>query len=67
MWRQLWRVLEKSHVIVQIVDARNPLLFHCRDLIQYAAELDPRKKNILLVNKADFLTREQRYVHIDIL
>lgn len=27
VWRQLWRVVEKSHIIVQIVDARNPLLY----------------------------------------
>lgn len=27
VWRQLWRVLERSHVVVQIVDARNPLLY----------------------------------------
>ncbi|KAL7991180.1 hypothetical protein Chor_012835 [Crotalus horridus] len=32
-WRQLWRVLERSDVVVQIVDARNPLLFRCRDLV----------------------------------
>ncbi|VDO93208.1 unnamed protein product [Soboliphyme baturini] len=27
LWRELWRVLEKSDVVVEIVDARNPLLF----------------------------------------
>lgn len=27
VWRQLWRVIEKSDLIVQIVDCRNPLLF----------------------------------------
>lgn len=26
-WRQLWRVIERSDLIVQIVDARNPLMF----------------------------------------
>uniref|UniRef100_A0A8C1XUA0 Large subunit GTPase 1 homolog n=1 Tax=Cyprinus carpio TaxID=7962 RepID=A0A8C1XUA0_CYPCA len=31
-WRQLWRVIERSDVVVQIVDARNPLLFRCPDL-----------------------------------
>lgn len=29
VWRQLWRVLEKSDVVMQIVDARNPLLYRC--------------------------------------
>jgi large subunit GTPase 1 len=32
VWRQLWRVVERSQVIVQIVDARNPLLYRCEDL-----------------------------------
>ena len=27
VWRQLWRVLERSDMAVQIVDARNPLLY----------------------------------------
>ncbi|KAF7270041.1 hypothetical protein GWI33_016948 [Rhynchophorus ferrugineus] len=31
-WRQLWRVIERSDVVVQIVDGRNPLLFRCEDL-----------------------------------
>uniref|UniRef100_A0A8C5MKX5 Large 60S subunit nuclear export GTPase 1 n=1 Tax=Leptobrachium leishanense TaxID=445787 RepID=A0A8C5MKX5_9ANUR len=31
-WRQLWRVIERSDVVVQIVDSRNPLLFRCQDL-----------------------------------
>lgn len=27
VWRQLWRVLERSDMAIQIVDARNPLLY----------------------------------------
>merc|ERR1712232_1401815 len=27
VWRQLWRVVERSDVVFQVVDARNPLLF----------------------------------------
>ena len=26
-WRQLWRVIERSDVVIQIVDSRHPLLF----------------------------------------
>ncbi|KAJ8664513.1 hypothetical protein QAD02_006175 [Eretmocerus hayati] len=59
-WRQLWRVIERSDVIVQIVDARNPLLFRCEDLERYVKEVNPAKMNMILVNKADFLTQEQR-------
>lgn len=59
-WRQLWRVVEKSDVIVQIVDARNPLLFRCEDLEKYAKEAGEDKLNLILINKADFLTETQR-------
>lgn len=59
-WRQLWRVIERSDVIVQIVDARNPLLFRCEDLERYVKEINPDKLNVILLNKADFLTDKQR-------
>lgn len=59
-WKQLWRVVEKSDVVVQIVDARNPLLFYSEDLSAYVKEVDENKENVLLVNKADYLTDQQR-------
>ncbi|XP_047444037.1 large subunit GTPase 1 homolog [Mugil cephalus] len=59
-WRQLWRVIERSDIVVQIVDARNPMLFRCLDLESYVKEVSGDKVNMLLVNKADLLTREQR-------
>ncbi|XP_044743090.1 large subunit GTPase 1 homolog [Chrysoperla carnea] len=59
-WRQLWRVVERSDVVVQIVDARNPLLFRCEDLEKYVKEVSINKLNLILINKADFLTEDQR-------
>ena len=60
VWRQLWRVIERSDLVVQIVDARNPLLFRSEDLEKYVQEVDPKKNNLLLVNKADMMTPPQR-------
>ncbi|TKA54091.1 hypothetical protein B0A53_03468 [Rhodotorula sp. CCFEE 5036] len=74
VWRQLWRTLERSDLIVQIVDARNPLGFRSEDLAEYVLELNdvkgdddlgegtskPERKNLLLINKSDLLTRKQR-------
>lgn len=60
VWKQLWRVVERSDLVVQIVDARDPLLFRSVDLERYVKEIDERKQNLLLVNKADLLTRKQR-------
>jgi len=60
VWRQLWRVIERSDLVVQIVDARNPLMFRSDDLDKYVKEVDKKKRNLLLVNKADMMTLEQR-------
>ncbi|KAJ1329702.1 large subunit GTPase 1 [Microdochium nivale] len=60
VWRQLWRVIERSDLVVQIVDARNPLMFRSEDLENYVKEVNPKKENLLLVNKADMMTAKQR-------
>jgi large subunit GTPase 1 len=76
VWRQLWRVLERSHLIVQIVDARNPEGFRCGDLEEYVASLDAegravgkgaegnleggKRRCLMLINKSDLLTLDQR-------
>src|SRR5579859_4770891 len=60
VWRQLWRVIERSDLVVQIVDARNPLLFRTEDLERYVKEVDPKKRNLLLINKSDMLTDDMR-------
>lgn len=71
VWRQLWRVIERSHLVVQIVDARNPLRFRCEDLEAYVKDIEgsegeqgtgkDKRGNLLLINKADLLTAQQRY------
>jgi large subunit GTPase 1 len=60
VWRQLWRVIERSDIVIQVVDARNPLFYFSADLGQYVADLSTPKPLILLVNKADFLSKYQR-------
>jgi large subunit GTPase 1 len=67
VWRQLWRVIERSDLVVQIVDARHPLLFRSEDLEKYVKHVDSRKENLLLVNKADMLTLDQRQAWADYL
>ncbi|THV06027.1 P-loop containing nucleoside triphosphate hydrolase protein [Dendrothele bispora CBS 962.96] len=70
VWKQLWRVIERSHLIVQIVDARNPLRFRCEDLEDYIQDVEGpegekgtgkgKRRSLLLINKADLLTSQQR-------
>jgi len=59
-WRQLWRVIERSDLVIQIVDSRHPLLFRSPDLEKYVKEVSTLKQNLMLINKADFLSEEQR-------
>lgn len=54
VWRQLWRVVERSDVVVQIVDARNPLLYYCDDLARYVTR-EMKRAHVLVLNKADLL------------
>ena len=66
-------MLERSHLVVQIVDARNPLRFRCEDLEAYAKDIEGpegeagsgigTRRTLLLVNKADLLTAAQRWVY----
>ncbi|KAJ7293403.1 P-loop containing nucleoside triphosphate hydrolase protein [Mycena rebaudengoi] len=75
VWRQLWRVLERSHLVVQIVDARNPLRFRCEDLEAYVHDVEGaegesgtgkgKRRTLLLINKADLLTAAQRCLWAD--
>lgn len=43
VWRQLWRVIEKSDLLLQIVDARNPYFFFSEDLETYIKESGQEK------------------------
>ncbi|CAI5479751.1 unnamed protein product [Closterium sp. Yama58-4] len=45
IWRQLWRVLERSHLVVTVVDSRDPLFYRCTDLEAYVHELGAGPKH----------------------
>ncbi|GIX62737.1 GTPase subfamily protein [Babesia caballi] len=64
-WRQLWRVIERSHVLLIIVDARDPLFYRVPDLELYVKEVDSRKEMMLVLNKADHLSLELRKAWAD--
>lgn len=66
VWRQLWRVLERCSCIIQIVDARNPLFYLSKDLRNYAS-VELGKPMLLLVNKSDYLSPQQRHEWHDYL
>jgi len=65
VWRQLWRVMERSDLVLQVVDSRNPLFFQSLDLEVYAAELSPPRDTVLLMNKSDLLPAAVRAAWAD--
>ncbi|EFJ46500.1 hypothetical protein VOLCADRAFT_105489 [Volvox carteri f. nagariensis] len=65
VWRQLWRVLERSDIVVQVLDARDPLLYRSEDLERYSRELHSSKSSLLLLNKADLLPPNVRAAWAD--
>ncbi|XP_058124530.1 guanine nucleotide-binding protein-like 1 [Anopheles ziemanni] len=56
-WRQLWRVLELSDIILVIVDARFPTLMFPPALYQYVTE-ELGKGMMLVINKIDLVDAE---------
>lgn len=59
VWRQLWRVLERSHLVALVVDGRNPEFYISMDLRTYVED-ELGKSMIVVVNKCDYLTQSQR-------
>jgi len=57
VWRQLWRAIEKSDVVVIIVDIRNPLLHIPMALYQYIVQ-EMSRPLVLVLNKIDLVSDE---------
>ncbi|KAL9558661.1 hypothetical protein MBANPS3_000798 [Mucor bainieri] len=55
VWRQLWRVLEISDVILIVMDIRNPLLHFPRSLYKYVTH-KLKRKIIGIFNKVDLVS-----------
>lgn len=53
-WRQLWRVIERSDVLVLVADIRFPALHFVPDLYHYVTE-DLGKGMVLALNKCDLV------------
>ncbi|OQR69437.1 guanine nucleotide-binding protein 1-like [Tropilaelaps mercedesae] len=55
-WRQLWRVLEMSDILLLIADVRYPLVHIPLSLLKYIYELG--KRVIIVLNKVDLVCAE---------
>ncbi|BEI88039.1 uncharacterized protein CcaverHIS019_0107570 [Cutaneotrichosporon cavernicola] len=55
VWRQLWRVVESSSILLLLIDSRAPPL-HCPPSLRtYLRALKPRKEFVLVLTKADLV------------
>lgn len=65
VWKQLWYVVEKSDLLIQVIDCRDPLFYRSVDLENYVTESG--KQNFLLINKADLVPESVRRAVSDFL
>lgn len=59
VWRELWRVIELSSVVVHLADARLPLLHVSHKLVQYIQESFPQKRIVMVLTKTDLVQAER--------
>ena len=55
LWGELYKVIDSSDVIVQVLDARDPQGTRCRQIEKFLREEKPHKQLILVLNKCDLV------------
>eukprot|EP01071_Lankesteria_metandrocarpae_P000910 Lankesteria_metandrocarpae@DN1129_c0_g1_i1.p1 len=55
IWKELYKVVDSSDIIVQVIDARDPMGTRCKHLERYLKKDRPHKYMILLCNKCDLV------------
>ncbi|KAL3138740.1 Nuclear/nucleolar GTPase 2 [Trebouxia sp. C0010 RCD-2024] len=55
IWGELYKVVDSSDVVVQVLDARDPLGTRCRHLEQHIKKNARHKHMLLLINKCDLV------------
>lgn len=58
VWRQLWRCLERSDVVVIVADIRNPLLHVPAALYEQCAARTPVLKIVIVLSKVDLVSAD---------
>lgn len=67
-YKELVKVIEASDVIVEVLDARDPIGTRCVDMEKMIFKSDPNKRLVLLLNKigmiCDFLLSHFHFEHL---
>ena len=56
IWAELYKVIDSSDVVIQVLDARDPLGTRCYHLEQYLKRNCKHKHMLLLLNKCDLVS-----------
>eukprot|EP00001_Collodictyon_triciliatum_P039839 07168_2 len=57
-FKEFKKVVEMSDVILEVLDARDPMGCRSKDIEQLILQKDPNKRIILVLNKIDLVPRE---------
>ncbi|PON51972.1 GTP binding domain containing protein [Parasponia andersonii] len=57
-YKELVKVIEASDVVLEVIDARDPLGTRCVDMEKMVMKSGPSKRLVLLLNKIDLVPRE---------
>ncbi|XP_029648349.1 nucleolar GTP-binding protein 2 [Octopus sinensis] len=55
IWNELYKVIDSSDVLVQVLDARDPLGTRCYQIEKYLKKEKPHKQLIFILNKVDLV------------
>ena len=67
VWRQLWRVVERSDVLCLVCDVRNPLLHLPPALYTHVSSLSPERRLVVVLSKVDLVAPTRLHAWLDVL
>lgn len=55
IWAELYKVIDSSDVVIEVIDARDPMGTRCLEFERELRKKHPHKKLVLLMNKVDLI------------